>query len=92
MGYKLQGRKELDTTERLHFHFLLGNPFPRNICMNSSFSSVSCQLSCYPINEATLSPLCPSPLVCYPILFSVYLLIPEINLLTLQVSPTYLPY
>ena len=33
MGYSPQGRKELDTTERLHFHFLLscigegnGNP------------------------------------------------------------------
>ena len=71
---------------------LLANPFPRNICMNGSFSSVSCRLSCYPINEASLSPLCPSPLACYPILFSVYLLIPEINLPTLHVSPTYLPY
>ena len=68
MDYSSQGRKELDTTERLHFHFL---------CIHTQFriqqSSIAClypqemplSLDSYQILDQRFSPLSPTMMCVY---------------------------
>ena len=61
VGYSPRGRKESDTTEWLHFHFL---------CIHTQFRIQQGSIAClYPIRDATISRFIPNsgPNVCTPL-------------------------